>query len=168
MMAIQSLTPWQPESISPWQYRSSWEEDRPMANLRRFMSDMMESFGSTLPRSSSYVPLSGYSPRLDLSEDERKLHIKAELPGVKASDIDISMSNGTLTLRGENKAEKEERTRDFYRHECVQGAFARTIPLPTEVDKERVTAKLHDGVLEIDLPKSETAQQAVKHIAIKS
>lgn len=107
-----------------------------------------------------------FMPAFDVSETENELIVKAEVPGMEKKDIDISLSDGVLTIKGEKRQEKEDKKEHYYTAERRYGAFSRTIPLPVEVDTNKVDATYKEGVLEITLPKSETAK--AKKIEVKS
>jgi len=85
--------------------------------------------------------------------------VRAEMPGYKKEDIDISVSNSTLTIKGETKSEEKEEKGDYYRCEISRGAFSRMIPLPAEVDDAKAKASMKDGVLELTLPKLEKSRR---------
>ena len=91
--------------------------------------------------------------------------VKAELPGIDPKDIDISLSEGVLTIRGEKRQEKEEKDEGYHLVERSYGSFTRSIRLPREVQNEKINASYKNGVLKITLPKSEEAKK--KEIKIK-
>lgn len=105
-------------------------------------------------------------PAVNISENEKEIKVKAELPGIEPKDIELTIQNNTLILKGEKKFEEEEKKDNFHRIECRYGSFYRTIPLPAEVDESKVSAKFKNGVLEIKLPKKEEAKG--KRIPIES
>ena len=92
-------------------------------------------------------------PSLDVSETSKEIVVKAELPGLEAKDIDVSLDGNVLTLRGERKQEKEERDESFHRVERSYGSFSRSIRLPADVDHAQIKATYKRGVLKINLPK---------------
>lgn len=104
-------------------------------------------------------------PSLDVSETKNDLVIKAELPGMDPSDIDISLNNGFLLIRGEKKQEKEEKDENYHLLERSYGSFTRSVRLPREVQSDKITASFKNGVLRITLPKAEEAKK--KEIKIK-
>jgi HSP20 family protein len=108
-----------------------------------------------------------FEPSLDLTETEKELKITVELPGMDEKDIDLSLSQNTLTIKGEKREEKEDRTHGFYRVERSYGAFQRTIPVPCEIDSDKVEATFKKGVLSISLPKTEQERCHSKKINIK-
>ena len=100
-------------------------------------------------------------PALDVAEDENEFVVKAEVPGCKAEDIDISVHGNTLTISGEKKQEKEEKAKNQYHVERSYGSFRRDLSLSSEVDPHKVDATCKNGVLSIRLPKTEKTK-AVK------
>jgi HSP20 family protein len=100
-------------------------------------------------------------PVLDIAEDENEFTVKAEVPGCKAEDIDISVHGNTLTISGEKKQEKEEKGKGYRHTERSYGSFRRNLNLASEVDSNKVEATYKDGILSIKLPKTEKTK-AVK------
>lgn len=103
-------------------------------------------------------PAQPWAPPVDIGETADALIILAELPGVTQEDIDLSVEDGTLTLRGERKLEQAGAEEVFLRRERVAGPFVRHVLLPATVDPARVTATYHGGVLRITVPKKEGAK----------
>src|SRR6516165_2242233 len=108
------------------------------------------------------------TPAIDMSEDEKAYKISAELPGIDAKDIDVSVSGDMLVLKGEKRQEKEEKDKNYHFSERSYGSFRRAFELPGSVDRNRVAADFSKGVLTITLPKTAEAQQPVKKIEVKS
>jgi len=104
-----------------------------------------------------------WSPAVDIYETDNDLVIKADLPDVPLKDIDIQLENGTLTLKGERKFEKDENSKGFHRIERSYGSFVRLFSVPETVDSENVHAAYNNGVLTVMLPKKEKAKpKAIK------
>jgi HSP20 family protein len=102
-------------------------------------------------------------PSVDVIDRDDEVVVRAELPGVDKKDLDVSLSENTLTIKGSTQREEKEEKGDYYRREISQASFARTITLPAEVDGERAKANFKDGVLELVLPKREKAKrQSIK------
>jgi HSP20 family protein len=99
-----------------------------------------------------------WAPAVDLYEEKDNLIVKAELPGMKKSDIDVSLHDGALTISGERKSEREEKDGETYRSERFYGRFQRSVMLPTPVAADKVNASYKDGILTITLPKTEEAK----------
>jgi len=98
-------------------------------------------------------------PNIDISDAENSLQIKADLPGLKKEEIDISIENNLLTIKGEKNIQTEKKEKNYYKKERVQRSFFRTIELPVEIDNSKINAKYENGVLELNLPKKEEAKQ---------
>jgi HSP20 family protein len=105
-------------------------------------------------------PLStaGFVPAVDVYEDEKAVVLKLEVPGIEEKDLDVSVENHTLTVKGERKMEKEEKEENFHRIERRYGSFFRAFTLPTTVDTENVQASYNAGVLKLELKKKPEAQ----------
>ena len=99
-----------------------------------------------------------WAPAVDIQETEDALVLKADVPGIELSDIDIRLENGTLTLKGERKWENQEDNKGYHRIERSYGAFARSFALPETVEAEKVRAEYHNGVLTVSMPKKEIAK----------
>jgi HSP20 family protein len=129
-----------------------------LARLHNEMDDLFDGFFRGLDR-----PFAGYKawPAIDVAEEKDAIVVRAEVPGCKADDIDISVYGNTLTISGEKKLEEEKKEKGYYHVESTYGSFRREITLPTDVDSSKVEAACKDGVLSITLPKAASAK-AVK------
>jgi HSP20 family protein len=107
-------------------------------------------------------------PAIDLSEDEKAYKISAELPGIDAKDIDVSVTGDMIVLKGEKRQEKEQKDKNYHFSERTYGSFQRAFELPSSVDRNKVAADFSKGVLTITLPKTAEAQRPVKKIEVKS
>ena len=103
-----------------------------------------------------------------MSEDDKAYKITAELPGLDAKDVDVSVSGNTLVLKGEKRQEKEEKNKNYFFSERAYGSFQRSFELATTVDREKIAADYSKGVLTITLPKTAEAQKQEKKIEVKS
>jgi len=143
-----------------------WNPARQLSNLRdeldRWFEDPFAGFGElTQPF------LSGWMPAMDLYEDKDNFVLKAELPGMKKEDIDISLHEGVLTVSGERKREQTHEKEEAYRTERFFGRFHRTISLPRVVEANKVVASYKDGMLTVTLPKAEEAKPKQIPISVK-
>ena len=111
---------------------------------------------------------SSFAPAVDVYEDEHKVALKIEVPGIDEKDIDVRVENNTLTVHGERKIEKEEKEENYRRVERQYGSFTRTFTLPTTVDTEKVSATYDKGVLKIALPKKAEAKPKQIKVTIGS
>ena len=105
-------------------------------------------------------------PSVDISETDKQLTVKAELPGMTREDIDISLDENYLIIKGEKKQEKEETDKHFHRVERTFGSFYRSLRLPAGVEKDKIDATYKDGVLTVVLPKSEEAKKKITHVNV--
>jgi len=94
----------------------------------------------------------GWAPAIDLVDHDDEIVLRADLPGLDEKDIEVRVQDHTLTIQGERKEEKEEKREDYYYNERSYGAFARTLPLPTGVETDKVKATFKKGVPEVHLP----------------
>ena len=107
-------------------------------------------------------------PAIDMSEDEKAYKISAELPGLDAKDVDVSVSGNMLVLKGEKRQEKEEKDKNYYFSERAYGSFQRAFELPASVEQDKISADFSKGVLTITMPKTPDAQKQQKKIEVKS
>lgn len=149
----------------------------PFDALRREIDQVFETFGlgalrPPLARSveAAWPRETGWSlaPAVDVAEKPSEYEITAELPGLDEKDVEVRLANGTLTIKGEKKEEKEQREKDYYVSERRYGSFARSFRVPEGVDTEQIEASFAKGVLTVKLPKTAQAQQAEKTIAVKA
>jgi HSP20 family protein len=111
---------------------------------------------------------SSFAPAVDVYEDEHKVSLKIEVPGIEEKDLDIRVENQTLTVHGERKIEKEEKEENYRRVERQYGSFTRTFTLPQTVDTENVSANYDKGVLKITLPKKAEAKPKQIKVSVAS
>ena len=123
-------------------------------------------FGFEAPRPAR--PEWGIAPAVDLAEKEDRYEITAELPGIDEKNVEIKLSNHTLTIKGEKKEEKEEKDKDYYLSERRYGSFQRSFQVPEGVDADKIDASFTKGVLTVKLPKTAEAQKAEKKITVKA
>jgi len=128
-----------------------------LTSLQKEMERLFDRFWE--PDFHDLVPVGEWSPRLDLSETKDALVVRAEIPGIEAKDVQISLQEQVLTIRGEKQQEKEEKDEHHYRMECSHGVFARSVRIPVPVEREKVTAKFKNGLLTVTLPKAPSAKQ---------
>ncbi len=135
----------------------------PCGLLRRFHDDVNQLFsesraGLAAEDDRSSIVTSNWTPAVDIKEEDERFVLKADIPGVDPKDIEITMDDGVLTIKGERKHASEEEANGYKRVERSYGSFYRRFSLPDTADAERVTAKGKDGVLEVVIPKHEKVQ----------
>lgn len=156
-------------TLIPWKgkqrQREPTGEASPLAVLRQEMDRLFDQFLRE-PLSGLEWPFGGpWSPPVDLAEDDREILVRAEIPGVDPQQIDLSVLGRELLVAGEKKAPLDRSGKDVHLSEIRYGKFRRSIPLPTEVDTERVEADYTNGVLTIRLQKVPSAQ--ARRITVK-
>jgi HSP20 family protein len=171
-MAVGDIVPWR------WGGLRRWEpEARPFESFRREVDalhrEMDRLFEGMWGEGAGPLPMLEWArgevvPQLDVTEDDKAFHVKVDLPGMDEKDVDITMSDRMLTIRGEKKEEKEAKEGDYYRRERACGTFRRSIEIPAAVDTSKIEASFSKGVLTIELPKTKEAQEKTKHISIKA
>lgn len=109
----------------------------------------------------------GLAPKIDVVELKDKYEIKAEMPGMDNKDIDLSLDDGVLTIRGEKKMNSETDDKGYCLKECSYGSFSRSIRMPKDIDESKIDASFKNGVLTVDVSKAAGKQMAVKKIPIK-
>jgi HSP20 family protein len=107
------------------------------------------------------------APAVDIIDKENAYELSAELPGTDESNIDVKFANGTLTIKGEKRDEREEKKKNFYLAERRYGSFQRSFNVPEGVDAERIEASFKNGVLTVTLPKTPQARRNEKKILVK-
>ncbi len=125
--------------------------------MRREMDRLWDSFFERRPTKAEQA--AEFLPALDLAETDNELVVKCEVPGLEPKDIDISLSDGMLTIKGEKKQEREEKQADYHLVERSYGTFTRSIQLPKEVQGDKISASYKNGILTVTLPKSEEAKK---------
>jgi HSP20 family protein len=143
-------------AIVTWRRRNPSE----LAALRSSMDDWFDGFFRGLDRPLSFLGQRAW-PAIDVAEKEDVILVRAEVPGMKPEEIDISVYGNTLTISGEKKEAKEDQNDGFYHVESTYGSFRREVALPMDVDEKKIEAVYKDGVLSVTLPKAEKSK-AVK------
>jgi HSP20 family protein len=167
-MPVPNLIPWKrSEKKVPVKY----EEQHPLTTFQQEINRLFDDFfsrGFGLTRFGDFAERFGdFSPQVDITETDKALTVAAELPGLDEKDVEVTLTSNALTISGEKKAEQEEKGQNYYRMERSYGSFRRTIPLPYEIEADKVEAQFKKGVLTITLPKTEAVQKQVKRITVK-
>ena len=163
-------------SLMPWRERSSMPTTRrddildPFVSFRREVDRMFDDFFNNFGRGlrGPGADWRAVTPTIDLTEDDKELVVTAELPGLSEKDFEVTLSGDVLTIRGEKRAEQEERRGGATYMERRFGAFARSIRLPFEVGDDKVDARYDKGVLTVRVPKPPEAQRATRRIEVKA
>lgn len=137
-----------PTSYEPWSLLQRMQTD-----LGRLLDEREGTGGNA-----SSVVTSQWAPAVDIKEEDQRFVVTADVPGVDPKDIDVSMENGQLIIRGERKFEAEQGRDGYRRVERVHGTFYRRFGLPDYVDAEKISANCKNGVLEVVVPKAQKVQ----------
>ena len=138
-----------------------WDPFRDVVTLQNRVNSLFRD----LTEGDSPMTAASFVPAVDIYEDEKKVLLKLEVPGIEEKDLEVSVENNTLTIKGERKLDKEEKEENFHRIERRYGSFYRAFTLPSTVDTENVSASYNAGVLKLELKKKPEAQP--KQIQIK-
>jgi HSP20 family protein len=167
-MSITNLIPWKRESRREQPATPEGSEGYAIDTLQQDMNQLFDRFFGRSVGLSPFWSEEGrmsFIPSVDVVETDDSVRVSAELPGLDQEDIELSLDNDLLVIRGEKRSETEEKGRYSYRAERRYGAFSRSVRLPAEVKAEKAEAVFKNGVLTVTLPK--TAVTRAKRIAVK-
>ena len=163
-MNRRQLIPWRREEMP-----LSMFEESPFQSLWQDVNRTFDSFFNEFGERPFGLETSSFTPSVNVTENDTAFTVTAEVPGVAEDDIDVTLTQNMLTIKGEKKVEEKEEKEGYYHMERRYGSFSRAIPLPPNVvDQDNVSANFDKGVLTITLPKLEEAQQIVKRIPVKT
>jgi HSP20 family protein len=162
--------------VKPMEKRGETEQTELMQHRTGMFPSLSEEmdrwFNETLPRRWLYPmrwawsglpdlpsPFEGRVPRVDLLDRKKEIVLRAELPGVEKKDLDVSMTEHSVTIRATTHYEEEKEEGQYHRKEMSHGEFQRVVPLPEEIETDKVNAKFKDGVLELKIPKAKPARR---------
>jgi HSP20 family protein len=149
-----NLIRYQPAELAPW---------TPLDRLATLREEMNRLFDFSSPSRDTGL-FSGWSPALDVYDEKDGFHVTCELPGMKKEDIELAFHDGALTISGERKQETKAKEVETCRRERYFGRFQRSVSLPASVDANKISASYKDGILQVELPKTEEAK--LKHIEV--
>lgn len=140
-----------------------WEPFRDLMSMRDDFDRLFESFFGGMP----VIREDFWTPFVDIVENNGNIEVKAEIPGMKKEDIKVTVRDNVLSIVGERKQEQETKEKTFHRIESYYGKFNRNIRLPSEVEADKIKATYKDGILNITLPKPESAKPKKIEVEIK-
>jgi HSP20 family protein len=176
-MNIRDLIPWSQSRREPWSQsmrdvavRREGDGD-PVQALQQSIDRVFDDFWRTLDlpmlRDWDEGLASAVVPRVDVRETDREVEVIAELPGMNEDDVDVSVAQGMLTIRGEKRSEREEEDEGYVLRERSFGRVERIVPLPEGLDLDAAQATFKDGVLTVRIQKTAEAQRAAKRISVQ-
>jgi len=139
---------------------------RPIQELKKEMDRIWQDFFGKSLLSEKWESIE-WIPAVDVSETDNEIIVKVDVPGVKPEDMEISLSDNVLIIKGEKKKEEEEKKENFYRMERYYGSFMRSIQLPCEIEEDKISATYKNGVLKIILPKKPEEKKKVIKINVE-
>jgi len=145
--------------------------DHPFYSLQREMNSLFDNFFrgfEPAQRGNACGFAGGFMPSIDVKENEKEFIIKAELPGVEEKDIEVTVTNDSVTIKGEKKEEKEDKDKNYYYMERSYGSFSRVIPLDAETEAGKAEARFKNGILDIKIPKNQSAETTGTKVPIKA
>jgi HSP20 family protein len=161
-MQIKDLIPWARKDDVPEHKRNA---ENPIASLQNDMNRVFENFWDRV--GDFDWPWGNSEAKSDVVETKDHIEVSIELPGMEMKDIEVTVTDDMLTIKGEKKIERQEEKKGYYLSERSYGAIYRTIPLPPGVDGQQADASFKNGVLTIKLPQTPEAQARVKRIEVK-
>jgi HSP20 family protein len=165
-MQMRDLIPWGNNKGSEIAKR---DEDNPVFSLQRDVNRIFADFWRRFDQPFGAVGRwDAGGPRTDITETDSALEVSVELPGLDQKEVDVSLTDSALTIKGEKKSDREESKKDYHLSERSYGAFHRSIPLPSGVDTGKASAEYKNGVLTVTLPKTQEALSRVKKIEVKA
>lgn len=142
----------------------SWD---PWREIEDMLDRYTRAVGRPQPRSQEIIATGDWSPLVDIVETNKEFAIRVEIPDVQKEDVKVNVENGVLTIRGERKQEKEEQGKKFHRIERRYGIFTRSFTLPDNVDETKVKASFKDGMLNIQIEKTEKAKPKAIEVKVE-
>ncbi len=135
-----------------------WDPFKDLMSLQEKMNRLFENSLSFNESAVEEAAVGAWSPPVDILESGTEIILKAEIPGIEMDQVELHINGQVLTIRGERRFDKESRREHYHRLERFYGPFQRSFTLPNTVDKDRVRATLKDGILEVKIPKLDTAK----------
>ncbi|MFN3281279.1 MAG: Hsp20/alpha crystallin family protein [Tabrizicola sp.] len=166
-MKIKDLIPWaRKDDVA----RPDSAQDNPIATLQREMNQVFEGFWNRFGKGLGEIdwPWGQGEAKSDVVQTDSAVEISIELPGMAMEDVEVTVTDDMLTVKGEKKIERQEEKKGYYLSERSYGAIWRTIPLPPGTDGSKAEASFRNGVLTVRLPQTPEAQAKVKHIEVKA
>lgn len=139
---------------------------RPLSRMEQEMEETFDRFFRGWPLLREAAEGLGWAPAIDVVDRKDEVILRADLPGMSERDVELTLQDGNLTIRGERKEEKEEKEENYYCCERSYGAFSRSLAVPASVNADKINATFKSGVLEVHLPK--TKEATGKKIEVKA
>ncbi|MBI3975486.1 MAG: Hsp20/alpha crystallin family protein [Armatimonadetes bacterium] len=143
-----------------------WDPFDELTSLRESMERLFDDFFTRRPAGRPLAPAM-WEPAVEVFETEGEVVFRAEMPGIDPQSVDVTVSEDSLTLKAEARAEAEQKGRNYYRRELRYGAFQRSVALPTSVQTDQAKAAFKNGILEVRIPKAERAKAKTVRVEVE-
>lgn len=140
---------------------------RPLMTLQEEMNRIFEDFYGSVGTSGGGGLSTNFQPMMDVTENEKEISLRLDVPGMEREDIEIALSDQNITISGERSEKKEEKKEDYLHRERRYGMFRRTLPLPEHINRDKVSATFKNGVLQVVLPKTDEGRKNWRRIDVK-
>lgn len=168
-MSFTDLMPWNKKQTKEVSQETG---EHPIESFHREINKVFDNFFNDFSfpslRNTEELWSNSFSPKVNVSESDNEIKVEAELPGLEEKDIDVTLNNNSLVIKGERKSQKEDKKENYHVVESSYGSFCRTIPIPDGVDTDKIDAVFKNGVMKINIPKTEEARKKVKRIPVKA
>lgn len=168
---MSALTKWNPfrtsRELDEWRPLARWSPLREMERMQKEMDRLFNGGLMPFTRGEESMTITEWAPSVDIIEDDKEFVVKAELPEVKREDVKVTVDEHVLSIRGERKAEQEEKGRKYHRIERSYGSFERSFTLPETTDPDKISSEFKDGVLTVHLPKNPAAKRKAVEIKVQ-
>lgn len=166
-MQIKDILPWAQKDHTP---EAQSNKDHPITILQNELNQVFDRFKNRFEQKIEAIewPWNGGDAKSDIVETDKTIEVSVELPGMDMEDIEVSITNDVLAIKGEKKVERQEEKKGYYLSERQYGAVYRTIPLPAGIDGKKAEASFKNGVLTVTLPQTLNTKAEVKRIEVKS
>lgn len=152
-----------PEDLIHWEPFAHWE---PFRGMERLQQDMNRLFDRFLPSGNGEIRSLNFIPAAEMEETDDVIQLRLEVPGMEAKDLDVQVTDSSITVRGERKSETTTEEKGVIRSELHYGKFERIIPLPARIQTDTVKAECEHGMLRLTLPKVESEQRKAVKVTI--
>lgn len=144
-----------------------WDPFDELTSLRESMERLFDDFFTRRPAGRPLLAPAMWEPAVEVFETEGEVVFRAEMPGIDPKTVDVTVSEDSLTLKAEARAEAEQKGRNYYRRELRYGAFQRSVALPTSVQTDQAKAAFKNGILEVRIPKAERAKAKTVRVEVE-
>lgn len=151
---------------APWDRKKNTKPVIFENDMGRFVNRLFEGMKNEFSLPSTWENSQKLNPAVDIVESETGYKLEVELPGIKSEDVDVAIHDGCISIKGEKETTRDEEEDNYICRERYKGHFQRTFSLPQNIDEDEIRASFHDGILILDIPKTEEAQKSYRKIEL--